>query len=68
MDTTETAEMYENEKKAMQLTTYYEKQIGKTLFRVTCIYKGETPLSVKLEDLIINKLLREEDFKKIKIE
>ena len=36
-----------------------EKQIGKTLYRVTSIYKGEIDLQKALEDLIVRKILRE---------
>lgn len=38
-------------------TTYYEKQIGKTLYHVTNIYKGEIELKKALEDLIVRKIL-----------
>jgi len=39
-------------------TTYQEKQIGKTLYRVTSVYKGEIDLQKALEDLIVRKILR----------
>jgi len=35
-----------------------EKQIGKTLYRVTSVYKGEIDLQKTLEDLIVKKILR----------
>jgi len=41
------------------VTTYQEKQIGKTLYRVTSVYKGEIDLQKALEDLIVRKILRE---------
>ena len=41
--------------------TYYEKKIGKTLFRVTNVYKGEIDLATALENLIVQKVLRHED-------
>ena len=41
------------------VTTYQEKQIGKTLCRVTSVYKGEIDLQKALEDLIVRKILRE---------
>jgi hypothetical protein len=39
--------------------TYQEKQIGKTLYRITSLYKGEIDLQKALEDLIVRKILRE---------
>ena len=43
---------------AKSVTTYQEKQIGKTLYRVTSVYKGEIDLQKTLEDLIVKKILR----------
>ena len=43
------------------ITTYHEKKIGKTLYRVTSIYKGEFELGKALEDLTIRKILRAEN-------
>ena len=43
------------------VTTYHEKKIGRTLFRVTSVYKGEIELSKALEDLTIRKILRSEN-------
>jgi len=40
------------------VTTYHEQQIGKTLYRVTSIYKGEIELKKALEDLTVRKILR----------
>jgi len=40
-------------------TTYHERQIGKTLYRVTSVYKGEIELKKALEDLTIRKILRD---------
>ena len=45
------------------VTTYHEKQIGKTLYRVTSVYKGEIELKKALEDLTVRKILREENEK-----
>jgi hypothetical protein len=45
------------------ITTYHEKQIDKTLYRVTSIYKGEIELKKALEDLTVRKILREENEK-----
>ena len=39
------------------VTTYHEKQIGKTLYRVTSVYKGEIELGKALEDLTVRKIL-----------
>ena len=44
---------------AKAVTTYEEKQIGKTLYRITSVYKGEIDLQKALEDLIVRKILRE---------
>jgi len=41
-------------------TTYHEKTIGKTLYRITSVHKGEMDLKEALEELIIKKILREE--------
>ena len=43
------------------VTTYHEKKIGRTLFRVTSVYKGEIELAKALEDLTIRKILRSEN-------
>ena len=45
------------------VTTYHEKQIGRTLYRVTSVYKGEIDLKKALEDLTVRKILREENAK-----
>ncbi|MCL2169599.1 MAG: hypothetical protein FWB74_06210 [Defluviitaleaceae bacterium] len=42
------------------LTTYFEKKIGKNLFRVTSIYTGKIDLAKALEDLTVKKILQEE--------
>lgn len=42
-------------------TTYYEKKIGKTRYRVTSVHKGEIELGKALEDLIVKKILRSEN-------
>jgi len=43
------------------ITTYHERKIGKTLFRVTSIHKGEIDLARALEDLTIRRILRQEN-------
>ena len=43
------------------VTTYHEKKIGKNLYRVTSIYKGEFELGKALEDLAVRKILRDEN-------
>jgi hypothetical protein len=43
------------------LTTYKEKKIGNTLYRVTSIYKGEIDFKKAIEDLTIRKILRDEN-------
>ena|GEM_PF-497411 len=44
---------YQNE----PVTTYHEKIINGTLFRVTSVYKGEIDLGRALEDLTVKKIL-----------
>jgi len=44
-----------------QITTYHEKKIGKTLFRVTSVYTGKIDLKKALEDLIVRRILRKEN-------
>ena len=46
---------------ATSVTTYYEEQIGKTLYRVTNIHNGEIDLAKALEDLTVRKILRNEN-------
>jgi hypothetical protein len=41
--------------------TYSEMKIGNTLYRVTGTYKGEIQLAKALEDLVVKKILREEN-------
>jgi len=48
-------------KSSEPVTTYHEKKIGKTLYRVTSEYKGEIDLAKALEDLTIRKILRHEN-------
>lgn len=43
------------------VTTYHEKKIGNTLYRVTSVYKGEIDLGRALEDLTVKKILRSEN-------
>ena len=43
------------------VTAYQEKKIGKTLYRVTSVYMGQFELRKALEDLIIKKILRDEN-------
>ena len=47
--------------KQKPVTTYHEKKIGKTLYRVTSVYKGEFELGRALEDLTVRKILRDEN-------
>ena len=46
-------------KSATPATTFYEKKIGNTLYRVTAVYKGEIDFVKALENLIIKRVLRE---------
>lgn len=50
------------QKKAKEpVTTYHERKIGNTLYRVTSVYKGEIDLGKTLEDLTVRKILRSEN-------
>ena len=55
-----TSALEKTDKQKQPITTYHEKQIGKTLYRVTSIYKGEIELGKALEDLTVRKILQEE--------
>jgi len=39
------------------VTTYHEKRINGTIYRVTSVYKGEIELGKALEDLTVRKIL-----------
>ena len=39
------------------VTTYQEKKIGATLYRVTSVYRGDIDLGKALEDLTVRKIL-----------
>jgi len=43
------------------VTTYHEKKIGGTLYRVTSVYTGEIELKKALEDLTVQKILAREN-------
>ncbi|MDL2218589.1 hypothetical protein LJC27_08030 [Christensenellaceae bacterium OttesenSCG-928-M15] len=40
------------------VTTYHEKKIGKTLYRITSVYKGDVDLGKALEELTIRKAIQ----------
>ena len=42
-------------------TTYREVKIGKMLYRVTGVFKGEVDLKSALEDLAVRRALRESE-------
>ena len=46
---------------AEPVATYHEKKVGKNLYRVTSIYQGKFDLAHALEDLIVNKILINEN-------
>ena len=50
------------------ITTYHEKKIDKTLYRVTNIYKGEVDFARTIEDLTITKILRDENVLQVCVE
>ena len=47
--------------KTTHITTYQEKKEGRTLYRITSIYKGEIDFATTLEDLVVKKILSEEN-------
>ena len=53
----------DSEQPINQVTTYHEKKIDKTLFRVTSVYTGKIDFKKALEDLIVRKILRNESIK-----
>jgi len=42
------------------VVTYHEEKIGKTLYRVTSVHKGDVDIAKVLEDLVVRKILRHE--------
>ena len=54
---TSSANIQRKQIKKEPVTTYHEKEIGKCLFRVTSVYKGEIELGKALEDLTVKKIL-----------
>jgi hypothetical protein len=42
------------------ITTYHERKIGKTVYRITSVFKGEIDLQKTLEDLTVQKILQAE--------
>ena len=53
--------MAETAIKKESLVTYQETKIGRSLYRVTSVHKGEFELAKALEKLIVGKILREEN-------
>lgn len=51
---------HEEKQENKVVTTYHERKIGNTLYRVTSVYKGEFELGKALEDLTIRKILQSE--------
>ena len=39
-------------------TQYHEQKIGKTLYRITSVYKGEVDLANALEDLTARRIIK----------
>jgi len=57
------SEMVQNghRQKAEPVVKYREEKLGKILYRVTSVYKGEFELEKALEDLTVRKILRNEN-------
>lgn len=49
-----------DKKKKEPVTTYHERKIGNTLYRITSVYMGEIELGKALEDLAVQKILSRE--------
>ena len=49
----------ETDRLAPETTSYREKQIGGTLYRVTSVYTGEKELGGTLEQLAVRRVLSE---------
>ena len=47
--------------KSQQSNSYRETKMGRTLFRITSEYKGDIDLTKTLEDLLVKKILAEEN-------
>jgi hypothetical protein len=54
---TSSADIQDNQVTKEPVTTYHEKNINGTLYRVTSVYKGEVGLGKALEDLTVKKIL-----------
>jgi hypothetical protein len=54
---TSSAVIQEKQTSKEPVTTYHEKNINGTLYRVTSVYKGEVELGKALEDLTVKKIL-----------
>ena len=53
------ADNKDSEKINIPVTTYHEKKISKTLFRVTSVYTGKIDFKKALEELIARKILQQ---------
>jgi len=49
-----------NRQMPMPLTTYYEKKIGRTIYRITTEYSGKIDFATALGELTVRKILRDE--------
>ena len=54
---TSSADIHDRKTSTEPVTTYHEKKINGTIYRVTSVYKGEIELGKALEDLTVKKIL-----------
>jgi hypothetical protein len=54
---TSSDDIHEKHEPKEPVTTYHEKKITGTLYRVTSVYKGEVELGKALEDLTVKKIM-----------
>ena len=51
----------DEKKKNVPVKSYHEKEINKTIYRVTSVFMGQFELGRAIEDLIVKKILRDEN-------
>jgi len=52
---------FDEKKKSDSVKSYYEKKINKTIYRITNVYMGQFELGKAIEDLIVKRILRDEN-------
>jgi len=49
---------FDGNKKSGPVKSYHEKEINKTIYRITGVYMGQFELGKAIEDLVVKKILR----------